>query len=101
MTREEQIENFANSQVDCEFFDERLYKGIIIGAKWADEHPNLSEEEQVRMGELGMEWQKQALIKKVCKYLKDNIDKDLIIYCNYTWKSRDEFIDNLIKAMEE
>lgn len=71
------------------------------GAKWADEHQKLSEEEQVGICELGMEWQKQALIKKACKYLKDNIDKDLIIYCNDTWKSRDEFIDNLIKAMED
>lgn len=37
MAREKQIEDFANSQVDCEFFNEDLYKGIIIGAKWADE----------------------------------------------------------------
>ena len=34
--REKQIDEFANSQVDCEFFNEDLYKGIIIGAKWAD-----------------------------------------------------------------
>lgn len=33
MTREEQIKDFANSQIDCEFFDDSLYKGIIIGAK--------------------------------------------------------------------
>lgn len=37
MTREKQIDDFANSQVDCEFFNEDLYEGIIIGAKWADE----------------------------------------------------------------
>lgn len=40
MTREKQIDEFANSQVDCEFFNNDLYEGIIIGAKWADEHPN-------------------------------------------------------------
>lgn len=39
MTREKQIDEFANSQVDCEFFDKSLYEGIILGAKWADEHP--------------------------------------------------------------
>lgn len=39
MTREVQRAEFANSQVDCEFFNEDLYAGIIIGAKWADEHP--------------------------------------------------------------
>lgn len=40
MTREAQRAEFANSQVDCEFFNEDLYAGIIIGAKWADEHPD-------------------------------------------------------------
>lgn len=39
MTREAQRAEFANSQVDCEFFNGDLYAGIIIGAKWADEHP--------------------------------------------------------------
>ena len=38
--REKQINEFAYSQVDCEFFNENLYEGIIIGAKWADEHPD-------------------------------------------------------------
>ena len=38
--REKQIEEFANSQVDCEFFNEDLYDGIVIGAKWSDEHPD-------------------------------------------------------------
>ena len=47
MTREKQIDEFANSQVDCEFFNEDLYKGIIIGAKWADGHPNTEDIETV------------------------------------------------------
>lgn len=47
MTRTEQINEFANSQVDCEFFNEDLHKGIIIGAKWADEHPNTEDIETV------------------------------------------------------
>jgi hypothetical protein len=47
MTREKQIDEFANSQVDCEFFNEDLYKGIIIGANWADEHPNTEDLEAV------------------------------------------------------
>lgn len=34
MTRDEQIKNFANSQVDYEFFNENIYNGILIGAKW-------------------------------------------------------------------
>lgn len=47
MTREKQIDEFANSQVDCEFFNKDLYEGIIIGAKWADEHPNMEDIETV------------------------------------------------------
>lgn len=39
------------------------------GAKWADEHPYLSEEEQVGIGGLGMMWQKKHLIDKACSYL--------------------------------
>lgn len=47
MSREEQINEFASSQIDCEFFNEDLYNGIIIGAKWADEHPNTENIETV------------------------------------------------------
>lgn len=70
MTREEQIEEFANSQVDCEFFDDSLYKGIIIGAKWADEN-------QPGMTKMRKDYEflfilkKQELIKKACEWLED------------------------------
>lgn len=47
MTREKQIDEFANSQVDCEFFNEDLHRGIIIGANWADEHPSTEDIETV------------------------------------------------------
>lgn len=46
------------------------------GAKWADCHPNLSEEEQVGMGELGMIWQKKHLIDKACEWLRLNTNWD-------------------------
>lgn len=45
--------------------------GFKHGVKWADEHPNLCKEEQVGMNELGMMWQKQALIEKACKWLEE------------------------------
>lgn len=47
MTRIEQIDEFAYSRVDCEFFNEDLYEGIIIGVKWADEHPDTEDLEAV------------------------------------------------------
>ena len=62
MERDEQIKNFAYSQVDCEFFDEKVYDSIILGAKWADEHP------------------KEGLVSidKVCDYLETRINEYII-----------------------
>lgn len=48
-------------------------KSFEEGAKWADSHPYLSEEEQVGMGGLGMMWQKKNLIDKACEWLKENL----------------------------
>lgn len=66
MTREKQIDEFANSQVDCEFFNEDLYKGIIIGAKWADEHPNTDDIETVL-----------AFTFKGLGWLAENVEADM------------------------
>lgn len=66
MTREKQIDEFANSQVDCEFFNEDLYKGIIIGAKWADEHPDTEDLEAV-----------MAYTFKGLGWLAENIEADM------------------------
>ena len=59
--REKQIDEFAYSQVDCEFFNEDLYAGIIIGAKWADEHPK---PEMVN---------KQEFIEKACEIYRKHL----------------------------
>ena len=73
MTREEQIKDFANSQVDCEFFDDSLYKGIIIGAKWADDNqPCIAKIK--KDNELFFLLKKRELIKKACEWLDENID---------------------------
>lgn len=60
-----------------------------------------SEEEQVGMGELGMMWQKQALIKKACEWLENNL-------FDYPWYDNDapnftidDIINDFKKAMEE
>ena len=68
MTRIEQIDEFANSQVDCEFFNEDLYKGIIIGAKWADEHPK---PDMVN---------KQEFIERTWQWLKAHIKIETVAY---------------------
>lgn len=58
MTREEEIENFAASQMDCEYWDDSEYNGIILGAKWADEHPN--------------EESRKEYIKKIVRIFNEN-----------------------------
>ena len=60
MKREEEIRKAVQK---CEWISKslNLQSAFIEGAKWADEHPNLSEEEQVGMGGLGMIWQKKTL----------------------------------------
>lgn len=63
----------------------------LSAMEWADEHPNLSEEEQVGMGELGMMWQKKHLIDKACKWLLKGG-----YFVNNT-----ETINDFKKAMEE
>ena len=72
MTREEQIENTAirEQRLLMESIDWRC--GFKSGVRWADNNPNLTEEEQVGMGGLGMEWQKQTLIKKACEWLEQH-----------------------------
>ena len=75
------------------------------GAKWADEHLNLCKEEQVGMNELGMMWQKQALIKKACEWLKkeliDNRDNfGYNVVSSFDTFTLSEFIEEFKKAME-
>ena len=80
MTREEEIMQEANTlySVSHPFID-IAKESFIEGAKWAD----------------------KTMLEKVCEWIKENIDKDLVIYNNQSWIKRDVFIDKLKKAMEE
>jgi hypothetical protein len=69
------------------------------GAKWADSHPNLSEEEQVGMGEFGMMWQKKHLIEKACEWLSLNMT-DIAYFGMNGDLYKPEFIQNFKQAME-
>lgn len=75
MTRKEEIEKFAESQMDCEYRDDSAYNGIILGAEWADE----------------------TLIEKACRYLDANFPE---IDSVGTWYKK-SFIEEFKKAMEE
>ena len=124
--REKQIDEFANSQVDCEFFNEDLYEGIIIGAKWADEHPDskhtYTKQQLIDMGfafttngdivtpdQLNedlknyLKYQKQKFIEQTKEWLEKTIDDDVLVKCGSVIKCMDvnEFVLYFCKAMEE
>ena len=124
--REKQIDEFANSQVDCEFFNEDLYDGIIIGAKWADEHPyskhTYTKQQLIDMGfafttngdivtpdQLNedlknyLKYQKQKFIEQTKEWLQKTIDDDVLVKCVSVIKCMDvnEFVLYFCKAMEE
>lgn len=100
MTREEQIKKQANiyighpQDLEEDICITNMRNDFIEGAKWADEHPNISEEEQIGMGGLGMTWQKKALIDKACEWLLSQEEMIGISFEN-------DFIERFKKAMEE
>lgn len=42
-----------------------------------------------------------AFIEKACEFMCNNIDKQLTIYHNNTWRKRDEFIEAFRQFMKE
>lgn len=126
--REKQIDEFANSQVDCEFFNEDLYEGIIIGAKWSDEHPDskrtYTKQQLMDMGfafttngdivtpdqlnedlKKYLKYQKQKFIEKARKWLQENLSEGLdpdnypMVRCYDI--DMEDFIKEFIREMEE
>lgn len=77
-------------------------KSFEEGAKWADSHPNLSEEEQVGIGGLGMMWQKKHLIDKACEWLEQHKENyDMYDAWNGDYVNFKSLIIDFRKAMEE
>lgn len=126
--REKQIDEFANSQVDCEFFNEDLYEGIIIGAKWADEHPDskhtYTKQQLMDMGfafttngdivtpdqlnedlKKYLKHQKRKFIEKARKWLQENLsegfDPDNYPMVRCYDIDMEDFIKEFIREMEE
>ena len=68
------------------------------GAQWQKERDQftieLAEDHAYLAGQ-------EQMIDKACEFLRSHIDKQLVIYHEFTWRSRDEFIEGFKKAMEE
>ena len=90
MNRQEQIEAAVDNYTDnpanyLEYSDDGwedktdigyVERAFMAGVEWADAHPDKG----------------LVSIDKVCEYLANHIDKGLVIYNDYTWLKRDEFI---------
>ena len=114
MTREEQRIQEAKDR----FSDDQIYPiskvyAFVEGAKWADEHPNLYNDENyhtVKVSCLDELHRKAALydvfLDKACKWLQENVNKYSYVMEVEGTKYREiHFTDSLIedfkKAMEE
>lgn len=83
MKRQEEIVNKAKEEAwyiadTSQTKEEAAIGGYCLGAAYAD----------------------RTMLERAKEYLENNIDEDLIIYYNNTWKKRDEFIKDFIRAME-
>ena len=88
MTRAEEIQNAMKESVA-----ETIY---VSGYGFTPQATDLLECAFIK----GAEWADKTMLERAKEYLENNIDKDLIIYYNNTWKKRDEFIKDFIKAMK-
>lgn len=129
MTREEEILNKAidYSEIEDNFMEyddcgdvcddrELIEKAFIQGAKWADEHPNLYNDEKYHtikvscLDALNEKAQKyETLLNKACEWLMKNIIttetkdiKSIIGEVNYyTKENRKVLVNDFRKAMEK
>lgn len=112
MSREEQIEKawLAFAVQSIYRYDEKSVKDAI---KWADEHPNLYNDEKyhtVRVSDLDKLYRKaelyDAFLEKSCEWLKkeliDNRDNfGYNVVSSFDTFTLSEFIEEFKKAMEE
>ena len=111
MTREEQIKQQAMSVIGVPpelSLLECFRMGFKEGAKWADNNPKeyreKIEQSEIKYFELfkkARQEDKEKLIAEACRWLEENIDKDLVIFSRRKWTSRDKFIYNFRKSMED
>lgn len=95
MTREEEIRQYLKERnIPITSLEAN---SIIEGIEWADNHPCMSEEEQVGMEGLGMVWQKKHLINKAIDILIDLSNDGCLIDIH----NLEEFEKQFRKIMEE
>ena len=107
MTREEQIEKawLAFAVQSIYRYDEKSVKDAI---KWADEHPNLYNDEKyhtVKVSCLDELYRKAEMydtfLEKACEWIKNNKHLHKILWFDSLSTDWDKFIREFRKAMEE
>lgn len=110
MTREEQIKLAAENKKN-EFCSE--YQSFVLGATWADEHPNLYNNEKYHTVKVSCldELNRKAVLydeflEKACKYLSetlmdnnDNCGYDVV--SSFDTITLNEYIEDFKRAMEK
>lgn len=95
MTREEQIKLAAENKQN-EFCSE--YQAFVLGATWADEHPNLKSKKLLYTVQKTAKKTKKKIISKACEWLEEQ--NKMRMYELEMILGR-KFIDDFKKAMEE
>jgi len=96
----EDLEEAAkNYEEDAIFYAARRISDFFkAGAQWQKQQDQstieLAEDHAYLAGQ-------EHIIDRACEFLRSHIDKQLVIYHEFTWRSRDEFIEGFKKAMEE
>jgi hypothetical protein len=84
-------ENTRNCSNELIAIESRAGKEVISYYKWLTP-------DQARKA---VEIEREEIIEKACEFMCKNIDKQLTIYHNNTWRKRDEFIEDIKQAMKD
>ena len=99
------FENTSQEELDKEWEEveslNEIGPDVIEYANWVEEYKNKLEIKYFELFKKAREEDKQKLISEARRYLKKNIDRGLIIRNKCTWKSRDKFINDFCKTMED
>lgn len=99
------FENISQEELDKEWKEIESLNEIgpdaIEYADWIKEYKNKLEIEYFELFKKARQEDKEKLIAEACRWLVENIDKDLVIFSRRKWTSRDKFIYNFRKAMED
>lgn len=106
MTKEELVRQAAKCfppKVTTVKEEKAFIEGFVRGAEWMQEKMQQTNEGQALLYAVKKttERTKREVIKKAVEWLRSNIDKDLVIYNNNTWKHLEPFINEFKQAMEE